>query len=151
VKLSVQDLKKGNEWQEKGYELPKFDLREMKNLTSQEPIWLHFGAGNIFRALPAALHQTLLDNGLCYRGITVCEAFDEEIIRKIYDPYDNLSVVVSIKSDGSMQKKVIGSIADALTASDNIDRLTKIFTSPSLQMCFAIRHRISNKRPKNME
>lgn len=130
----MQDLRKGNEWQGKGYELPKFDLREMKKLTSQDPIWLHFGAGNIFRALPAALHQTLLDNGLCNNGITVCEAFDEEIIRKIYDPYDNLSVVVSIKSDGSMQKKIIGSIADALTASDNIGRLTKIFTSPSLQM-----------------
>ncbi|WP_091461010.1 mannitol dehydrogenase family protein [Acetomicrobium thermoterrenum] len=134
MNLRVQDLKKGNEWQEKGYELPKFDLREMKKLTSQDPIWLHFGAGNIFRALPAALHQTLLDNGLCNSGITVCEAFDEEIIRKIYDPYDNLSVVVSIKSDGTMQKKVIGSIADALTASDNIDKLAKIFTSPSLQM-----------------
>ena len=63
-----------------------------------------FWCRNIFRALPAALHQTLLDNGLCNSGIIVCEAFDEEIIRKIYDPYDNLSVVVSIKS-GTMQRK----------------------------------------------
>jgi len=109
-------------------------MQDIKESTLREPIWLHFGAGNVFRALPAALHQTLLDKDFCHRGITVCEVFDEEIIKKIYDPYDNLSVVVSIRSDGSMQKRVIGSVSEALTASEDFERLSEVFVSPSLQM-----------------
>ena len=46
-------------WQ--GYELPKFDLKAVRQKTHDQPTWIHFGAGNIFRAFPAALLQRVLD------------------------------------------------------------------------------------------
>ena len=50
-------------WADKGYELPKFDLEAVRQKTHDEPTWIHFGAGNIFRAFPAALLQRVLDAG----------------------------------------------------------------------------------------
>ena len=36
----------------------------MKEATKKTPQWVHFGAGNIFRAFPAALQQKLLNEGI---------------------------------------------------------------------------------------
>ena len=44
-----------------GYQLPKFDLEAVRAKTHDQPTWLHFGAGNIFRAFPAAILQDVLD------------------------------------------------------------------------------------------
>ena len=43
------------EWESKGYELPKYDLKAVRAKTFEEPTWVHFGAGNIFRAFTAAV------------------------------------------------------------------------------------------------
>lgn len=134
MKLCLTELNNREVWLQKGYKLPEFDIDEVKKNTLKEPMWLHFGAGNIFRAFPAVLQQSLLDQGLSDRGIIVCETFDQEIIHKAYTPFDNLSVVVTLKSDGTMDKKVVASIVQAIPAKNNFDELVRIFTSPSLQM-----------------
>ena len=43
------------EWEAKGYELPKYHIAAVAKKTHDEPTWVHFGAGNIFRAFPAAI------------------------------------------------------------------------------------------------
>ncbi|MBM7581738.1 fructuronate reductase [Caldicoprobacter guelmensis] len=134
MKLSLADLKNRLKWEEKGYKLPEFDIERVREKTRKEPIWIHFGAGNIFRAFPAVLQQTLLEGGYSDRGIIVCESYDEEIIEKAYAPFDNLSVVVTLRADGSVDKRVVASVAEAIPARGNMDRLVEIFTSPSLQM-----------------
>ena len=54
------DRKEAAAWKEKGYELPAFDIQAVREKTKEEPAWIHFGAGNIFRAFPAAvLHRSL--------------------------------------------------------------------------------------------
>ena len=68
------------------------------------------------------------------KGITICESYDEEIIKKAYTPYDNLSLVVTLKADGSMDKKIVASIVHAIAAKDRMEELIKIFTSPTLKM-----------------
>lgn len=133
MKLNISDLN-NPQWEQKGYDLPAFDIQATKENTHKAPIWLHFGAGNIFRAFPAALQQTLLNKGLSDKGIIVCESYDEEIIQKTYTPFDNLSLLVTLKADGSMAKKIIASMIHVIPAKGNIDQLTQIFTSPSLQM-----------------
>jgi hypothetical protein len=40
------------EWEAKGYELPKYDIAAVAKKTHNEPTWVHFGAGNIFHAIP---------------------------------------------------------------------------------------------------
>ena len=45
------------EWEKLGVKLPAFDHAAMTAATKEHPIWVHFGAGNIFRGFhrrPAA-------------------------------------------------------------------------------------------------
>ena len=51
MKLSTEGLKNQQEWLEKGYHLPQYDRAAMIAETRENPVWVHFGAGNIFRAL----------------------------------------------------------------------------------------------------
>ena len=77
--MKLSDIKNGNlsaEWAEKGYELPKFDVEAVKAKTHAEPTWVHFGAGNIFRAFPAAILNDALNTGKYDRGVIVAESFD---------------------------------------------------------------------------
>lgn len=139
MKLSVKGLENTAEWTGKGYALPKFDRPAMIAETVKNPTWVHFGAGNIFRAFHANLAQRLLDAGETKTGITVAEGFDYEIIEKQYRPHDNLSVLVTLKANGSIDKTVIGSIAEScILDSENAaeyGRLKEIFSSDSLQLC----------------
>lgn len=126
------------EWEKAGYELPRFNRDKVTENTIKNPVWLHFGAGNIFRAFPAVLQQRLIDEEKSDRGIIVCEGYDYEIIDRIYKPYDNLSVLIVLKPDGNMRKKLVVSVVKALTADTNRPEdwqdLKEIFKKPSLQM-----------------
>ena len=139
--MKLSDIKNGNlsaEWAEKGYELPKFDVEAVKAKTHAEPTWVHFGAGNIFRAFPAAVLNDALNSGKYDRGVIVAESFDYEIIDKAYRPYDNLSLLVCLKSTGEIEKKVVASVTESLKADPSFTedwaRLVEIFQAPSLQM-----------------
>ena len=107
------------EWEKAGYELPRFNRDKVTENTIKNPVWFHFGAGNIFRAFPAVLQQRLIDEEKSDRGIIVCEGYDYEIIDRIYKPYDNLSVLIVLKPDGNMRKKLVVSVVKALTADTN--------------------------------
>ncbi len=125
-------------WKAKGYELPEYDREQVRKATMAAPAWLHFGAGNIFRGFPAAGLQKLLNDGSYDKGVIVAEGFDYEIIQKAYKPFDDLSLLVVLKANGSIEKKVIGSVVESLVA-DSADagewaRLKEIFTNASLQM-----------------
>ena len=133
MKLSLEGIK-SPQYAEKGYLLPKFDIQQVTQRSMKEPKWVHFGAGNIFRAFPAVLCQKLLEQGLTDTGITVVECFDEEIIDKVFTPFDNLTLAVSLKSDGTVEKRVVASVVEALGYSKHIPRVEEIFQSPSLQM-----------------
>ena len=103
-------------WRSAGIRLPEFDRPAMLWRTKEKPEWVHFGAGNIFRAFPAALQQKLLEQDLVRSGIIVAEGYDYEIIDRAYRPHDNLSLLVTLKADGSIEKTVIASIAESLKA-----------------------------------
>ena len=124
-------------WEQKGYELPKFDIKALREKTAKAPTWVHFGGGNIFRAFPAAILNDALNTGQYDRGVIVAETFDFEVIDKAYIPYNNLSLLVSLQSDGNIGKKVIASVTEALKADPQFEdwnRLVEIFRNPSLQM-----------------
>ncbi len=133
-------LKEGfnpSEWEAKGYELPKFDIQAVAKKTHDEPTWVHFGGGNIFRAFPASILNDALNTGKYDRGVIVAETFDYEVIDKAYAPYQNLSLAVSLCSNGTIEKKVIASVTESLKADPQFpdwQRLVEVFKAPSLQM-----------------
>lgn len=139
--MKLNDIYSGNynaaEWESKGYQLPKFDIQAVRQKTHEEPTWVHFGGGNIFRAFPAAILNDALNTGKYDHGVIVAETFDFEVIDKAYKPYNNLSLLVSLQSDGNIEKKVIASVTEALKADPQFEdwnRLVEIFRNPSLQM-----------------
>lgn len=113
------------------YDIPTYHREAVKANTAKAPIWLHFGAGNIFRAFIAAAMDRLLEQGLCDKGIIVCEDYDKELIYRAYEPYDSLSLLVTLKEDGSVDKRVIGSVTEAVTETE---RMQTLFCIPSVQI-----------------
>ena len=139
MQLNDISLTDPSEWTEKGYKLPAFKRSEMRDHTLEHPAWIHFGAGNIFRAFLCADAQKLLDRGLMRTGIIAAEGFDFEIIKKVYRPFDDLSLLVTLKADGALEKTVIASTAESciLDSNDRIEygHLSDLFCRPSLQLC----------------
>ncbi|MBQ9700643.1 MAG: mannitol dehydrogenase family protein [Lachnospiraceae bacterium] len=136
--LNEQGLKDKAQWESKGYRLPAYDREKVAAATKENPFWIHFGAGNIFRAFQANVVQNLLNDGVLDRGLVVAEGFDYEIIEKMYRPNDDYSLLVTLKADGSVEKTVVGSIVESCILDSENDkeygRLKEIFRKDSLQM-----------------
>jgi fructuronate reductase len=136
--LTDKGISDKTEWLAAGIKLPGFDREAMIKRTHDKPEWVHFGAGNIFRAFPAALQQKLLESGEADTGIIVAEGYDYEIVDLAFRPHDNLSLLVTLRADGSIEKTVIGSIAESLKADSgdekDFPRLREIFRAPSLKI-----------------
>lgn len=138
VTLNKASLADKAAWAAAGITLPGYDYAAMRSETQKNPRWVHVGAGNIFRAYIADLAQQLLENGKITSGITALSTFDHEILSKIYDPCDDLSLQVIMHADGTLDKKVIASVGETLKA-DASDpaawaRAKEIFRTPELQM-----------------
>ena len=59
MKLNQQGLEHKTQWQQAGFRLPQFDRRAVAAATKENPFWIHFGAGNIFRAFQANAVQNV--------------------------------------------------------------------------------------------
>ena len=138
MKLTNEGLKRTADWEKADIVLPGFDRAAMTEATEKAPVWVHFGAGNIFRGFIAGLQQRLLNQGLADRGIIAAETYDGEIIDRIYRPYDSLTLMVSLRPDGGTDREVIASLAGGLKAAPGEEKdwgeLKRIFEAPSLQM-----------------
>lgn len=138
MKLNKDVLKKGELLQKQGYALPTFEMEKVVQATAQNPDWVHFGAGNIFRAFLANVGQLLLNEQKRDKGIVTVEGFDYEIVERIYQPHDNLGLLAILNADGSVEKTIVGSVTEALKAdaedAQHWTRLQQAFASPSLQM-----------------
>jgi len=138
MKMNRAALANRAQWEKANVVLPAYDVDAMVERTKKNPIWVHFGAGNIFRGFIAALQQKLLNEGLADCGIIAADTFDYEIITKIYDPFDCLTMNVTLNPDATTSREIIASVAEGLRAdakdADQMARFAEIFVNPSLQM-----------------
>ena len=138
MKLNYQGLKDAAAWAKAGIELPPYDVEALAKATVADPRWVHFGIGNIFRIFVGSIEDKLLREGLMDRGITCVETFDYDVVDKIYTPYDNLALAVYLKSDGTVDKQVLGGLSEAIKAQSSDPaawaRLKAVFTNPGLQL-----------------
>ncbi len=136
--LSNKSLSNKKQWEEKGYRLPAYDRAAMIEETLKHPTWVHFGGGNIFRGFLARLQQELLNRGLVKSGIIVGGSYDYQVIEEVFTKQDNLILAVTLKSDGSVDKEVIASVAAAKPVEPAFPEdwafFKRAFANPSLQM-----------------
>ena len=118
MRLNYNGLSDAAAWTAAGVKLPKHDWKRMCAETAERPVWVHFGAGNIFRGFIAGLQQRLLDEGEAQAGIIAVETFDDEVIEKIYAPHDSMALAVSLLPDGGTELAVNASIARGICADD---------------------------------
>ena len=137
MKLNNETLKEKNYWLNLNYHLPNYDREEMIEKTKKAPNWIHFGAGNIFKAFQANVTQSLLNQHVMEKGLITAEGYDPEIVTKVSKPHDDLAILVTLKADGSVDKTIIGSIAESLILdcnNEDFERLKEIFIYKDLQM-----------------
>ena len=138
MKLTRAGIKDRAAWEKAGIMLPGYDVEAVSEKAKKEPVWVHFGIGNIFRVFIGGIADGLLEEGVMDRGITCVETFDYDVVDKIYQPYDNLGLNVILHGNGTREYKVIGSLAEAVKAQasdpEQWERLKEIFASSSLQL-----------------
>ena len=138
MKLDQNGMSERAKWEVLGYHLPEFDREAVMKATKDDPVWIHFGAGNIFRAFQANVVQQMLNRRELDKGLIVAEGYDYEIIEKMNHPHDDYTILVTLKADGTVEKTVVGSVMESLSLdSENAEeysRLKEIFCKDSLQM-----------------
>lgn len=138
MELSYRGLKDSAAWKQAGIGLPDYDPKALACATVKDPRWVHVGIGNIFRIFIGGIADTLIAEHLLDRGITCVEAFDYDVVDKIYAPFDNLVLSATLSADGSRDFRVLGSLSEAVKArmegSQSLNRLKEIFTNRSLQL-----------------
>ncbi len=134
MQLTFDGIKQKDAFELSGIALPKYNPEEIARNTLNSPVWLHFGAGNIFRIFIGGIAHRLIEQGEMNRGIICAEAYDFDVIEKIYKPFDNLVLAVTLNADGKKDKAVFGSICEALRTDRDMKRLREVFIDPGLQM-----------------
>lgn len=138
MKLTINGIQNRESWEKAGVRLPEYNVEAASEKAQKNPVWVHFGIGNIFRIFIGGIADGLLEEGAMDRGITCVETFDYDVVDKIYAPYDNLGLSVILHGDGTREYKVLGSMAESVKAQSSNPaqwkRLKEIFASPSLQL-----------------
>ena len=71
MKLTLNGLKEKEQWEKAGVALPAYDIAAVAEETKKSPVWVHFGAGNIFRIFIGGIADTLIANGEAQRELPV--------------------------------------------------------------------------------
>ena len=138
MKLTYNGIQDAAAWERAGILLPPYDVAALAERTKANPLWVHFGIGNIFRIFIGGIADRLIREGGMDRGLTCVETFDYDVVDQIYDPFDNLALSVILHADGTTEKRVLGALTEAVKAQSAVPeawaRMKAIFTNPGLQM-----------------
>ena len=57
MKLSINGIKEQEAWKKAGIALPGYDVETASEKAKENPVWVHFGIGNIFRVFTVELQM----------------------------------------------------------------------------------------------
>ena len=135
VTLTREGLK-DPKWKGIGVRLPQFNLEEMVRRTKEMPTWIHIAPSNLYIGEIAPIQQVLLESGIIQEGIVGIEAWDGEIVDRIYRPHDNIRVRIVMSPKGDNEIRIVASTADTLFVDrpKEWEKGLDYFAKPSLQM-----------------
>ncbi|BDP80754.1 hypothetical protein EfmAA290_14300 [Enterococcus faecium] len=84
---------------------------------SYSMVWCNrilFVLGNLYRGIQKENQALTHDLGELSTGVIVCETFDEEIIERAYQDFDDLILEVVMPSSGEFVKRILAATADSL-------------------------------------
>lgn len=120
-----------------GVKLPAFDVDATRAAGARQPVWIHFGGGNLYRAFHAEVAQDVMDAGALDRGVVVVETFSPFTIDEVYAPYDENILQVIMHEDGALEERVLASTAASFFCNpkrpDDYARVQQYFESDELQ------------------
>ncbi|WP_288737683.1 mannitol dehydrogenase family protein [uncultured Enorma sp.] len=121
-----------------GVKLPAFDVDATRAAGARQPVWIHFGGGNLYRAFHAEVAQDVMDAGALDRGVVVVETFSPFTIDEVYAPYDENILQVIMHEDGALEERVLASTAASFFCNpkrpDDYARVQQYFESDELQL-----------------
>lgn len=121
-----------------GVKLPAFDVDATRAAGARQPVWIHFGGGNLYRAFHAEIAQDVMDAGALDRGVVVVETFSPFTIDEVYAPYDENILQVIMHEDGALEERVLASTAASFFCNpkrpDDYARVQQYFESDELQL-----------------
>lgn len=121
-----------------GVRLPQADVEATRRAGIEQPRWIHFGGGNLYRAFHAQVAQDVIDAGGMDRGVVVVETFQPFTVDKVYRPYNCDILQVIMDEDGTLDQRILSCTAGALFGNpqraEDYQQLVGYFESPELQM-----------------
>ena len=126
------------ELKERGVRLPACDVAALRQAGVEQPVWIHFGGGNLYRAFHAQIAQDLADKGLLTRGVVVAETFRPFTLDEVYAPYNYDILQVVMNADGTLDERVLAVTARGVFANsqrpEDLALVKRYFESPELQL-----------------
>ncbi|MDR2601567.1 MAG: mannitol dehydrogenase family protein [Spirochaetaceae bacterium] len=131
-------IKHKADFEKAGVKTGNIDIDALATRTAENPRWVHFGAGNLFKAYHAVLAQRLIEDGLMDTGIIALVPNDFSSIEKLYTKNDNLFLQVVMKANGALDKRIIAAATHFVAANPADSKawnfIKTVFAKPSLQM-----------------
>lgn len=121
-----------------GVEFPRYDVDAVRAAGIEQPRWIHFGGGNLYRAFHAQIAQELANKGLLDRGVVVAETFRPFTLDEVYAPYNNDILQVVMNADGMLDERVLAITAGGVFANaqrpEDLARTKRYFESDELEL-----------------
>ncbi len=121
-----------------GVALPAYDADAVKAAGMEQPVWMHFGGGNLYRAFHAQIANELANKGLLTRGVVVAETFRPFTLDEVYAPYNYDILQVVMNADGTLDENLIAATAGGVFANaqrpEDLARAKRYFESADLQL-----------------
>ncbi len=121
-----------------GVKLPAYDAGAVKAAGMEQPVWMHFGGGNLYRAFHAQIANELANKGLLDRGVVVAETFRPFTLDEVYAPYNYDILQVVMNADGTLDENLIAVTAGGCFANsqrpEDLARAKRYFESSELQL-----------------
>ncbi|MGL2216016.1 mannitol dehydrogenase family protein [Oenococcus oeni] len=138
VSLKDDYLANKDSFEKAGITVPTFNQTDVISQGIKNPVWVHFGGGNLFRGFHSGIAQSLIEQGELPTGVSVIETYDDAVISEIYRAHNNRHLSVVMHADGTFDKTLNASVAASYyfnaSDSESFEEVAKIFENSSLQV-----------------